>query len=52
MGVQGGGAPIESIFGMKKDIPVVRKAYDLCKDLLPRVSSLHPDGQLGLLMLT
>jgi hypothetical protein len=33
---------------MKKDLPAVQKAYDLCKEVLPRVSRLPRDVKFTL----
>ena len=39
---------MKKIFEMKKELPAVQKAYDLCKELLPRVSNFPKDYKFSL----
>ncbi len=43
-----GRSPSEIYLDMKKELPAVQKAYDLCKEVLPRVSKLPRDVKFTL----
>ena len=43
LGGMGALPPIENFFEMKKELPAVQKAYDLCKEVLSRISKFPKD---------
>jgi len=43
-----GAKPHRKFFEMKKELPAVQNAYDLCKEFLPRVSRFPKDHKFTL----